>query len=68
MASTTNGILGVIGVGFGPSNLGLAIALEEHNENVARWRVVQKKQAEEAAKAAAEAAAEGGPVTGTTSQ
>lgn len=32
MASTTNGILGVIGVGFGPSNLGLAIALEEHNE------------------------------------
>ncbi|MCV7227872.1 lysine N(6)-hydroxylase/L-ornithine N(5)-oxygenase family protein [Mycolicibacterium komossense] len=32
MASTTNGILGVVGVGFGPSNLGLAIALEEHNE------------------------------------
>ena len=45
-----------------------AVTLEEHNENVARWRVVQKKQAEEAAKAAAEAAAEGGPVTGTTSQ
>ena len=32
MASATNGITGVIGVGFGPSNLGLAIALEEHNE------------------------------------
>ena len=45
-----------------------AATLEEHNENVARWRAIQKKQAEEAAKAAAEAAAEGGPVTGTTSQ
>ena len=31
-----------------------AATLEEHNENVARWRAVQKKQAEEAAKAAAE--------------
>jgi L-ornithine N5-oxygenase len=31
----TNGdgeVLGVVGVGFGPSNLGLAIAVEEHNE------------------------------------
>ena len=34
-----------------------AATLEEHNENVARWRVVEKKQAEEAAKAAAAAAA-----------
>ena len=25
-------VLGVVGVGFGPSNLGLAIAIEEHNE------------------------------------
>jgi UPF0755 protein len=33
-----------------------AATLDEHNENVARWRVAQKKQAEEAAKAAAEAA------------
>ena len=30
-----------------------AATLEEHNENVARWRKVQKKQAEEAAKAEA---------------
>ena len=29
-----------------------AATLEEHNENVARWRAFQKKQAEEAAKAA----------------
>ncbi|MCX7303420.1 MAG: endolytic transglycosylase MltG [Hyphomicrobiales bacterium] len=28
-----------------------ASSLDEHNENVARWRAVQKKQAEEAAKA-----------------
>jgi UPF0755 protein len=34
-----------------------AATLDEHNENVARWRVAQKKQAEEAAKAAAAAAA-----------
>ena len=32
-----------------------AATLEEHNENVARWRAFQKKQAEEAAKAAAQA-------------
>ncbi|PWJ85215.1 UPF0755 protein [Pseudaminobacter salicylatoxidans] len=31
-----------------------AKTLDEHNQNVARWRAVQKKQAEEAAKAAAE--------------
>ena len=37
-----------------------AATLEEHNENVARWRAVEKKQAEEAAKAAA-AAADGAP-------
>jgi UPF0755 protein len=39
-----------------------AATLEEHNENVARWRAVQKKQAEEAAKAAAE----GGAAPATT--
>jgi UPF0755 protein len=39
-----------------------AATLEEHNENVARWRAVQKKQAEEAAKAAAE----GGTAPATT--
>jgi len=33
-----------------------ATTLDEHNENVARWREVEKKQAEEAAKAAADAA------------
>jgi UPF0755 protein len=33
-----------------------AATLDEHNENVARWRAVQKKQAREAAEAAAEAA------------
>lgn len=33
-----------------------AATLEEHNQNVARWRAVEKKQAEEAAKAAAEEA------------
>lgn len=34
--SSRNGdgrILDIVGVGFGPSNLGLAIAVEEHNEN-----------------------------------
>lgn len=44
-----------------------AVTLEEHNENVARWRAVQKKQAaEEAAKA--EAAAEGGAAPAATAQ
>lgn len=39
-----------------------AKTLEEHNENVARYRAFLKKQAEDAAKAeAAKAAAEGGP-------
>jgi UPF0755 protein len=33
-----------------------AATLEEHNENVVRWRAVQKKQAEEAAKAATDGA------------
>lgn len=36
---TVNGggeVLGVVGVGFGPSNLGLAIAIEEHNETHGR--------------------------------
>ena len=31
-ARTDDDVLGVVGVGFGPSNLGLAIAIEEHNE------------------------------------
>jgi UPF0755 protein len=44
-----------------------AATLDEHNENVARWRSIQKKQAEEAAKAAAEAAQNGGAPT-TTAQ
>ena len=38
-----------------------AATLEEHNENVARWRAVEKKQAEEAAKAA-----QTGTATGAT--
>ncbi len=37
-----------------------AKTLDEHNENVARWRAVEKKQAEEAAKAGAAAPAAGG--------
>lgn len=44
-----------------------AATLDEHNENVARWRSVQKKQAEEAAKAAADAA-EGGAAPATAAQ
>jgi UPF0755 protein len=36
-----------------------AATLEEHNKNVARWRQLEKKRAEEAAKAAADAGAEG---------
>jgi UPF0755 protein len=44
-----------------------AATLDEHNENVARWRSIQKKQAEEAAKAAAEAAQNGG-APATTAQ
>lgn len=34
------GTLGVIGVGFGPSNLGLAIAIEEYNESNPRERAL----------------------------
>ncbi|MEU0498429.1 SidA/IucD/PvdA family monooxygenase [Mycobacterium sp. NPDC006124] len=30
---TDDDVLGVVGVGFGPSNLGLAIAIEEYNES-----------------------------------
>ena len=37
-----------------------AKTLDEHNENVARWRAVEKKQAEEAAKAGTAAPAAGG--------
>ena len=33
-------ILGVVGVGFGPSNLGLAIAIEEHNETCSPEHVI----------------------------
>ncbi len=43
-----------------------AATLDEHNENVARWRKVERKQAEEAAKAAAEAAKAGAAQTGTS--
>ncbi len=45
-----------------------AATLEEHNENVARWRAIEKKQAEEAAKAAAEAEKIGTAGTTGTSQ
>ncbi|MET0701162.1 MAG: SidA/IucD/PvdA family monooxygenase [Mycobacterium sp.] len=34
------GILGVVGVGFGPSNLGLAIAIEEHNQSYGPDRAI----------------------------
>lgn len=44
-----------------------AATLEEHNENVARYRAFQKKQAEEAAKAGAAPAA-APPATGGTAQ
>ncbi|MBX3581527.1 MAG: endolytic transglycosylase MltG [Rhizobiaceae bacterium] len=48
-----------------------AETLAEHNENVARWRAFEKKQAEEAAKAAAENAASAeqtGTVPASTAQ
>lgn len=45
-----------------------ASTLEEHNENVARYRVLQKKQAEEAAKAAEKADGAADGTTGTTAQ
>jgi len=44
-----------------------AATLEEHNENVARWRKFQKKQAEEAAKAEANGAQDAG-APATTAQ
>jgi UPF0755 protein len=40
-----------------------AATLDEHNENVARWRAIEKKQAQEAAKAAADGAATPAPDT-----
>jgi UPF0755 protein len=48
-----------------------AATLDEHNENVARWRAFQKKQAEEAAKVEADKAAKAdstGAVPGATAQ
>ncbi|MDX1892204.1 lysine N(6)-hydroxylase/L-ornithine N(5)-oxygenase family protein [Mycolicibacterium sp. 050158] len=33
-------VLGVVGIGFGPSNLGLAIAIEEHNETCEPTQVI----------------------------
>ena len=33
-------VLGVVGVGFGPSNLGLAIAIEEHNQTCAPGQAI----------------------------
>jgi L-ornithine N5-oxygenase len=32
MRADTDGILDIVGIGFGPSNLGLAIAVDEHNQ------------------------------------
>lgn len=40
-----------------------AATLDEHNENVARWRAFERKQAEEAAKAGAPAASSGETTT-----
>jgi UPF0755 protein len=41
-----------------------AATLEEHNQNVARYRALQKKQADEAAKTGGQAPAEEGAGTG----